>query len=56
VLLHGAAALCCSSLGFAGTILMRSVEDLQYAQQKGPMNMLAEVGQPWSSEPGGSSM
>ncbi|KAF6265779.1 ATP adenylyltransferase-domain-containing protein [Scenedesmus sp. NREL 46B-D3] len=40
-----------NSLGFAGTILLRSEEDLQFAQQQGPMSMLAEVGQPWSSEP-----
>lgn len=40
----------CSSLGFAGTILLRSEEDLAYALQRGPLTMLAEVGQPWDTE------
>ncbi|WIA11719.1 hypothetical protein OEZ85_011814 [Tetradesmus obliquus] len=45
-----------NSLGFAGTILLRSQEDLQFAQQQGPMSMLAEVGHPWSSEPAEAKM
>jgi ATP adenylyltransferase/5',5'''-P-1,P-4-tetraphosphate phosphorylase II len=40
---------CCSSLGFAGTILLRSDEDLDFAQQQGPLNILAAVGQPWET-------
>lgn len=36
-----------SSLGFAGTILVRSEEDLEYVKASGPMNVLAVVGVPW---------
>lgn len=38
-----------SSLGFAGTILLKSDEDLAFAQQQQPLNMLAAVGQPWET-------
>jgi hypothetical protein len=36
-----------SSLGFAGTILVRSDEEVAYVKQQGPGAILAAVGQPW---------
>jgi hypothetical protein len=39
----------CSSLGFAGTILLKSDEDMQFAQQQRPLTMFAAVGQPWQT-------
>ena len=36
-----------SSLGFAGTILLRSEEDVVFSKSTGPINMLAEVGLAW---------
>eukprot|EP00775_Hariotina_reticulata_P007505 gene7505-7715_t len=42
--------LAINSLGFAGTILVKSEEDLQFAVQQRPLSILAEVGQPWASE------
>jgi hypothetical protein len=37
-----------SSLGFAGTMLLRSEEDVAHVKATGPLRMLAEVGVPWS--------
>lgn len=36
-----------SSLGFAGTILVRSDDDLAFAKETGPLKMLSTVGVPW---------
>ncbi|KAI8462453.1 MAG: ATP adenylyltransferase-domain-containing protein [Monoraphidium minutum] len=36
-----------NSLGFAGTMLLRSAEDLAYTKDTGPLAMLASVGVPW---------
>ncbi|GBG00602.1 phosphorylase [Raphidocelis subcapitata] len=36
-----------NSLGFAGTMLLRSEEDLAYTTVTGPLKMLATVGVPW---------
>jgi ATP adenylyltransferase/5',5'''-P-1,P-4-tetraphosphate phosphorylase II len=41
----------CSALGFAGTVLLRSDEDLAYARQRRPLVLLADVAHPWDSEP-----
>lgn len=45
----------CSSLGFAGTILLKCDADRQFAAATGPLNMLAAVGQPWDTAPSSSS-
>ncbi|KAG2441587.1 hypothetical protein HXX76_003208 [Chlamydomonas incerta] len=39
--------LALNSLAFAGTILVRSEEELGFVRQKGPGNILAEIGVPW---------
>ena len=36
-----------NSLGFAGTILVKSDEQLQYLNDHGPMHVLEQVGQGW---------
>jgi len=36
-----------SSLGFAGTMLLRSDEDMAYTKETGPLNMLKSVGVAW---------
>eukprot|EP00798_Chlamydomonas_sp_ICE-L_P009666 gene9666-8489_t len=36
-----------SSLGFAGTVLVRSEEDAAYVRNKGPTALLEEVGVAW---------
>lgn len=33
--------------GFAGTLFVRSVEEFEYIQSHGPMQILADVGLPW---------
>ncbi|KAF8071003.1 APA2 [Scenedesmus sp. PABB004] len=40
-----------NALGFAGTILLRSQEDLEFALTCSPLALLQEVAQPWESEP-----
>lgn len=39
-----------SSLGFAGTMLVRSEEEIAAVKAAGPLAMLAQVGWPWESE------
>lgn len=39
----------CSSLAFAGTVLVRSPEEVQFVEQQGPATLLAEAGQPWET-------
>ena len=36
-----------NSLGFAGTLLVRATEELEYIRRHGPMQILSEVGLPW---------
>jgi len=36
-----------NSLGFAGTVLVRSEEELGFVRETGPLQLLAAVGQPW---------
>ncbi|KAK9806958.1 hypothetical protein WJX72_008674 [[Myrmecia] bisecta] len=36
-----------NSLGYAGTLLVRSKEELEFIHKKGPIAILTEVGQPW---------
>jgi hypothetical protein len=41
----------CSALGFAGTILMKSDEQLQYVETTGgPLAVLKAVGLPWPQQ------
>lgn len=37
-----------NSMGFAGSMLMRSQEELDYIRAEGPMRILAAVGVPWA--------
>ena len=39
--------LALNSLAFAGTILVRSEEELGFVREKGPGSILAEIGVPW---------
>ena len=39
--------LLCSSLAYAGTLLVRSLEELDYVRRTGPTNMLAAGGLAW---------
>ena len=39
--------LAVNSLGFAGTLLVRSEGDAEFARQRGPAGVLAAVGLPW---------
>ncbi len=39
----------CSSLGFAGTILVRNNEGAQYVRDQGPSAILQAVGHAWDS-------
>jgi sulfate adenylyltransferase (ADP) / ATP adenylyltransferase len=36
-----------NALGFAGTLFLRSEEEVEYVQKRGPLNILADVGRPW---------
>lgn len=37
----------CVMQGFAGTLFVRSVEELEYTRSRGPLQILADVGLPW---------
>ena len=37
-----------NTLGFAGTILVKSDEQRHYLQEHGPMHVLLNVGRPWA--------
>lgn len=36
-----------NSMGYAGSLLVRSREELDYIEAEGPLRILTEVGQPW---------
>ena len=37
-----------NSMGFAGSLFVRSQAELDYIKEQGPMRILSEVGLPWS--------
>ena len=37
-----------NTLGFAGTMLIKSDDQLQYLQEHGPMHVLQSIGIPWT--------
>jgi ATP adenylyltransferase len=44
---EGCGPVDCNSLGFAGTMLVRSREELDFVKAMGPTQYLAAVGLPW---------